>query len=138
MDDGRAAAGSATRGVQVAAVVFLGGFALHNADHLRRGLDVLTPAVLWAGTLSGIISLAAIALALRGHHRLIPRIAIIVGFGMALGVSMVHLLPRWSALSDSLPDGTVDPITWIAVLCEIVGALGFGWAGVRSQRQDRA
>jgi len=110
--------------------MFLAGLLLHNADHFRRGLDAVTPAVLWAGSLSGIVSLAAIGLTLRGYHRG-PLLAAAVGFSMALGVSMVHLLPRWSALSDSLPDGNVDPLTWIAVLCEIVGALVFGWVGLR-------
>jgi len=131
---------SGERALRYAALVFLAGFVLHNADHFRRGLEVLTPAVFWAGTLSGIISLAAIALTLRGH-RLAPWIAVAIGFGMAFGVSMVHLLPRWSALSDSLPDGHVDPVTWVAVLCEIAGALIFGWVGLRhlprAERQQR-
>jgi hypothetical protein len=116
--------------LRYAALAFLAGFLVHNADHFRRGLSVLTPEVLWAGSVSGIVTLAAIGLTLRGHRHA-PLVAVTVGFSMAIGVSIVHLLPRWSALSDSLPDGNVDPITWVAVVCEIAGALAFGWAGTR-------
>ena len=41
---------------------------------------------------------------------------------MAVGVSAVHLLPDWGPLSDSLPDGSVDIWTWLAVFAEIGGA----------------
>jgi hypothetical protein len=97
--------------LRYAALVFLVGSLLHNGDHLRQGLDVLTPAVLWAGMVSGILSLATIVLTLRGY-RLAPAGGGGVGFGMAVGVSLLHLLPRWSALSDSLSDGNVDLVTW--------------------------
>ena len=63
-------------------------------------------------------------------------VATAVGFSMAVGVSAVHLPPRWSALSDSLPDGNVSPVTWVAVVCEIAGALAFGWAGLRHLLRD--
>jgi hypothetical protein len=51
-------------------------------------------------------------------------------------VSAAHLLPHWSSLSDSLPDGNVDGFTWVAVLIEIVGALALGIAGVNALRQE--
>lgn len=115
------------------ALLFLAGFLLHNADHLRRGIGVLTPEVFWAGAVSGLITLSALVLVLK-QNRWSPSVAVAVGFSMALGVSIVHLLPRWSALSDSLPDGSVDAFTWIAVLCEIAGALAFGCAGLQAMR----
>jgi hypothetical protein len=127
----RKGASSALRSV---ALLFLVGFVLHNADHFRRGLDVLTPAVFWAGTLSGLVSLATIAFVLMNNGRLSAPFATVVGFSMAVGVSVVHLLPGWSALSDSLPDGGVDVVTWVAVLCEIAGAFAFGWVGWRMWR----
>jgi hypothetical protein len=107
--------------------VYAVGFLLHTADHLRRGLEVLTPEVLWAGSISGVMAVAAIALALVGHP-LAPLIAVAHGFSQALGVSAVHLLPRWSAFSDSLPDGGVDTLSWAAVLIEIAAAFAFGAA----------
>jgi hypothetical protein len=118
------------RTMRIAAVVFLAGFVLHNADHFRRGVDTITWEVLWAGTATGIMTLLAIGLALAGH-RLSPLLAVLVGFSMAVGVSAVHLTPHWSALSDSLPDGPVDGFTWAAVLAEVAGAFVFGAAGAR-------
>ena len=47
----------------------------------------------------------------------------------------VHLLPRWGAFSDSLPDGGVDALSWAAVLLEIGGALAFGVAGAYALRR---
>jgi len=116
-----------------AAVLFLIGFLIHNGDHLRRGVDVLTPQVLWAGTIAGMVAIGAIGLALVGH-RLALLVAVAVGLPLALGVAAVHLLPRWSAFSDSLPDGSADALSWTAVLAEIAGALVFGAAGAWALR----
>src|SRR5262245_32628984 len=131
-----AAGDRADRVLRHAAILFLIGFLIHNGDHLRRGVDVLTPEVLWAGSVSGVLALAAIALALMGH-RLAPLVAVAVGLPMALGVAAVHLLPRWSAFSDSLADGRVDALSWIAVLAEIAGALAFGAVGAWALRRGR-
>ncbi|SRR5712692_1537295 len=119
-----------------AAVFFLVGFLIHTGDHLRRGVEVLTPEVLWAGTVSGVLVIGAITLALVGH-RLAPLVAVAAGFPLALGVAAVHLLPSWSAFSDSLPDGGADALSWAAVLAEIAGALAFGAAGAYLLRRDR-
>jgi hypothetical protein len=114
--------------LRYAALLFLVGFVLHTADHFRRGLGVLTPEVFWAGIASSVLALAAITLALIGH-RLAPLAAVAVGF-TAFGIAAVHLAPDWGAFSDSLPDGTVDVLTWAAVLLEIGGALAFAAAGL--------
>ncbi len=116
------------------ALLLLAGWLLHTGDHLRRSIHILTPEVFWAGTVTGLITLVAIALVLVGH-RLGPPVAVAVGFGMSIGVSVVHLLPQWSALSDSLPDGHVDAFTWVAVLCEIAAALAFGFVGLLALRR---
>src|SRR5262249_48357596 len=98
------------RALRYAALGFLAGFLVHNADHFRRGVEVLTPEVLWAGSVSGVVTIVAIAMALAGH-RYAPLVAVATGFSMALGVAAVHLLPRWSAFSDSLRDGGVDALS---------------------------
>jgi hypothetical protein len=122
--------------LRYAALLFAAGFLAHNADHFRRGVDVLTPQVLWAGSVAAVLSVAAIALALAAH-RLAPVVAVAVGFPLALGVSAVHLAPPWSAFSDSLPSGGVDALSWAAVLFEIGGALVLGAAGVYALRHAR-
>jgi hypothetical protein len=123
------------RWLRAAALVFAAGFVLHNADHVRRGFDALTAHVLVAGSLGGLLTLGAIGLVL-ARHPLAPLAAVAVGYQMAVGVAAVHLLPRWSAFSDSLPDGPVDGWTWVAVLAEIAGALAFGLAGSYALRRD--
>jgi hypothetical protein len=125
--------------LRYAALVYAVGFLLHTADHLRRGLDVLSPEVFWAGNVTGVVAMAAIALAL-GGHRLAPLVAVAHGFSQALGVSAVHLLPSWGAFSDSLPDGGADVLSWAAVLVEIAAAFAFGAAGayILRRRAGRA
>ena len=118
--------------LRAAGLLFFAGFLIHNADHFRRGLDVLTPQVLLVGTLGGLVSLAAIALVLVNPDLQTARVAAAVGFTMAIGVTVVHLLPTWSAFSDSLLAGHVDAFTWVAVVSEIAGALVFGWQGARA------
>lgn len=128
--------GSVAQGrLRWAAAAFAVGFLLHNADHARRGFDTVTTHVLVAGTLGGILTIAAIGLVL-ARHPLGPLAAVAVGYQMAVGVSAVHLLPEWSAFSDSLPDGPVDGWTWVAVLAEVAGALAFGLAGSHALRRD--
>jgi hypothetical protein len=131
------------RVLRYAAVFFLVGFAVHNADHLRRGTSSVTTELLVAGTLSGIVSVVAIVLVLR-RHRLAPQIAVATGFPLAIGFTAAHMLPTWSALSDSFVDGHVSAFSWFASLLEIVGALLFGLAGLavlrhrRRQSEDRS
>jgi hypothetical protein len=126
--------------VLIYAALFYGaGFLIHNADHIRRGLSVEPTGVLIAGSLAGILQLAAIIAVLAGH-RLAPLLAVAVGFPDALGISAVHLLPHWSSsLSDAFPGahGTgVTALSWAAASIEIAGALAFGLAGLYALRRQ--
>ena len=124
------------RKLQAAALVYLGGLALHTADHLRRGFDAVTEHVFWAGNVSTAMGLAAVALILT-RHRLAPAAAVAFGFPIALGVAAVHLLPEWStALSDSFIDQSMSWMSWTVVAIEIAGALATGIAGWRLYRRD--
>jgi hypothetical protein len=121
--------------LRYAALAYGVGFLLHTADHLRRGIEAVTPQVLWMGNVASVIAIAAIALAIAGY-RVAPAIAAVHGFTQAIGVAAVHLLPAWGAFSDSLPDGGADVLSWAAVLAEIVGALAFGVAGATLLRRS--
>src|SRR6476646_10669716 len=88
------------RWLKYCALFYALGLALHTADHLRRGLDVLTPQVIWAGNLSTAIGITVAILVILGH-RSGPMLAAFTGVPVALGVAAVHLLPKWSALSDA-------------------------------------
>jgi hypothetical protein len=122
------------------ALAYSAGLALHTADHFRRGLDVVTPAVLWAGNVSTVVGLAAVALVLV-HHRAAPLVAACTGLPIALGVAAVHLLPSWGVLSDAFLDGPrgVTAFSWFVVSLEIGGALAMasvGYAIVRSASSE--
>jgi hypothetical protein len=112
------------------AYVFAVGLVLHTGDHLRRGTDVITDHVLVGGYIVAAVSVVTIGLIL-ADHRLASITAAVGGFAVAVGVSAAHLLPTWSAFSDSLPDQGLDAFTWFAVLVEIGGALLVGALGLR-------
>jgi hypothetical protein len=116
------------------------GLALHTADHLRRGVDAITPAVLWAGNLSTAIGVTVVVLVIVGNRHA-PLLAALTGVPIAVGVAMVHLLPSWGALSDSFEGAHntgVTAFSWIVVLVEIVGAVALGVAGLREVMHERA
>lgn len=110
---------------------FLAGFVVHNLDHARRGLDQITEHVVWAGTVVAMMAAVILTLVFTRHSA--ARMAATVGgIAIAVGVSASHLLPEWSAFSDSLIDGHVDALTWVAVLAEIGGAVLMSVAGARA------
>ncbi|MDQ6696563.1 MAG: hypothetical protein M3Z46_03795 [Actinomycetota bacterium] len=116
------------RVLRATAVVFLAALLLHGADHLRRGFDVLTPEVFWAGNFQLVTALIAVALVFMGH-RWAPLAAMAIGFPSAVGFVASHLLPHWSSFSDAFPGGHVDGWSWGAALVEIAADLAFGLAG---------
>jgi hypothetical protein len=123
---------TASRGWQllrVAALIYAIGLVAHTADHFRRGIEILTPGVLWAGSFSSTVALGAIVLALT-NHRLAPAVAAAHGLTQAIGVAAVHLIVAQGPFSDSLTLGGADVVSWAAVLLEIGSALALGLAGV--------
>lgn len=121
------------------ALVYAAGLVLHTADHVRRGLDVLTPQVQWGGNISTAVGVAAVALVIAGH-RWAPTVAALTGIPVAVGVAAVHLLPHWSAFSDAFPGARetgVNALSWTVVLIEIAGALAMGAAGISIIRGRR-
>lgn len=122
--------------LKTATGVLAGGFVVHNADHARRGMDVVRDGVIWGGTLAAMLVAVMLTLVYT-RHASAPAVAAVGGLGLAVGVSAVHLLPDWlGTLSDSLPDGDVDALTWIAVLAEIGGAALVGVAGLQILRRN--
>jgi hypothetical protein len=116
------------------ALVYAGAFVLYNGDRLQRGLDSLTPEVFWAGTISGVVAIVAIALAVAGDQ-LAPPVAVVHGFSQALGVVIVHVLPTWSRFSDSLLTSGADGLSWIAVIADVTCGLTLGAAGALALRR---
>ncbi|HEY5077970.1 MAG TPA: hypothetical protein VIJ48_10735 [Acidimicrobiia bacterium] len=128
------------RWLRYCALFYALGLALHTADHLRRGLDVLTPQVQWAGNLSTAVGISVAVLVIVGH-RYGPMLAALTGIPVAVGVAAVHLVPKWSAFSDAFPGAHntgVTALSWTVVLVEIVGALAMGVVGISIVRDQRA
>jgi hypothetical protein len=130
----------AYRWLRYAALFYALGLGLHTADHLRRGLDASTGPVLVAGNLSTAIGVTVAVMVIVGYRHA-PMFAAITGFPIAIGVAAVHLLPTWSALSDSFVnahDTGVTAMSWSVVLIEIVGALALGITGLMVVHEQRA
>lgn len=121
------------RPLRTAALVFAAGFVVHNADHVRRGVDAITNEVNTGGLFVAMAS-AVILTLVATRHRLAP-FAAAGALGIAVGVSLTHLLPDWGVLSDPLPGGDVDALTWIAVVAEVTGAVVLGVTGLRVVRR---
>jgi hypothetical protein len=128
--------------LRLAVSLYLVGLIAHTADHVRRGTSVVTTEVLVLGVVSTIAGIVTVALIFtRNRHA--PLAAAVFGFQVAIGVSAVHLLPKWSVFSDAFPGsrGTgITAMSWAVVLVEIAGALALGIAGAsafsRGNRMD--
>jgi hypothetical protein len=116
------------------AVVFAVAVAVHGVDHLRRGMDVITTQVTWAGSIQFLLAVTALVLVYR-RHPWAPPAAIAIGFSSAIGFTAAHLLPHWSSFSDSFTGTHVAPnvtvLSWATAVFEIGADIAFGWAGVR-------
>ncbi len=126
--------------LRLAAWLYLVGLIAHTADHLRRGASVLTPEVKAAGFVSTIAGVVTVALIFRRNRRA-ALAAVIFSFPVAIGVAAVHLLPKWSAFSDTFPGsrGTgVSALSWMVVLVEIAGALALGIVGAIDFSRERS
>lgn len=112
------------------------GLAVHTADHLRRGFDVVTHHVFWLGNLSTVLGVIAVV-AVFTSHRLAPLLAVSFGAPIAIGVLAVHLLPEWStALSDSFPTNNAELLSYTVVAIEIAGAFAMSVVGARMLRRE--
>jgi hypothetical protein len=116
-----------------ATAFFAIALSLHTADHLRRGMDVVPPAVMIAGMIQGVAAAITVGLVFLGN-RWAPHSAILVGFASAVGFSAAHLLPTWGAFSDSFIDAApaagVTWFSWITAIVEILADLLLAGAGV--------
>lgn len=120
--------------LKYAGLGLIAGFIIHNGDHARRGLDATSEGVVWGGFFGLLVAAVMLTLVFTDHP-LAPAAAAVGGLSLAIGVSAVHLLPSWGALSDSLTGGDNDAYTWVAVLAEIAGA---AWVGVVGLQQFKA
>ena len=125
------------------AALFAAAVALHTVDHLRRGMDIVPPAVMVAGMVQLVFAIATVGLVFLGNQWA-PHAAIVVGFVSAVGFTAAHLLPTWGFFSDSFinapPSARVTWFSWVSAICEIVADVIFGVVGIlvlRARRRAR-
>jgi hypothetical protein len=118
--------------LRLAAAAYGLAIAVHLVDHLRRGVSASPGVVIALGTAALLFQVVAIAAAL-ARHRLAPVLAVAVGLPDAIGVFAVHLLPRWSGLSDAFAGAARAPgvtaFSWVTGIAEVATALAFAAAG---------
>src|SRR5437588_179657 len=113
-----------------AALLFTAAVIVHNSDHLRRGVEKLTPDVFWVGT-AGIALEVALVVLICQRHRLAPLAAAAGGLALAAGYMEVHFAPAHGWISDSFTSANaVSPLSWTAASLEVAAALGLAFVGL--------
>src|SRR5437764_7029372 len=121
----------------MASFVFVLAIVLHGADHIRQGTGSLTREVFWGGAVIAVLGFGTLAMTALRHPRA-PLYVAVVGLYTAIGVTASHVLPHWSAFSDSYTNQVhADAISWAAVLFEIAAALVLGMIELRELRAQR-
>ena len=122
-----------TRTFHAAAAFYLVAWAVHTADHLRRGIFEVPVAVQALGNVQVVLTLGFIGL-LWKRHPLAPVAAIAIGVPATIGIAVAHLAPDFGPLSDSLWVDGIDAFTWFAVILEILGTIVLTVGGWRAWR----
>ncbi|HEV2890362.1 MAG TPA: hypothetical protein VGX28_08290 [Frankiaceae bacterium] len=120
--------------LRLAAGIWAATILVHTADHARRGLDTSPKVVIALGGIAFAFQAVAIVAALL-RHALAPLLAVAVAVPDALGVVAVHLLPRWSGLSDAFPgapaSANVTAFSWATAVAEVAAAVLFAVVAAR-------
>lgn len=110
------------RPLTTAAAVFTVAVLLHNADHLRRGVEHVSAGVFWLGT-AALVAEIGVVTVIAARHRLAPLAAALVGAALAVGYLTVHFLPDLGWFSDSFTSAHhVSPMSWAAATMEVLAA----------------
>jgi hypothetical protein len=115
-----------------AALLLVALAVLHDLDHLRQGRD--EPAQIVALAITGWIATAVLLFLIARRHRYAAPFAAALGLSQAAGFVAVHVLPHWSAFSDSYGDAGVDALSWALAILPILAALNLVREAVRELR----
>ncbi len=124
--------------LKLATVAFTAALGVHGADHLRRGVEVVQPAVFIGGALQAAVAVVVLGLVLREHPSSAAW-AMGLGFGSVIVFAQAHVLPHWGPLSDSfLSAPRVTPFSWVTAVLEMGMGLVLGLVAMRTRRgRDR-
>jgi hypothetical protein len=112
-----------------AATLFALAVILHNADHLRRGVNDSPRDVLIVGMAAILVEVALVVVVFQ-RHRIAPLATAVGGATLAAGYAEVHFLPTHRLLSDSLLGGDASALSRAAASFEVVAALALATAGL--------
>ena len=118
-----------------ASIAFGLSILVHGADHIRQGTGSLTREVFWGGAVLALVNFTTIGLALRRHPRA-PLFCAAVGLWTAVAVSASHLAPHWSAFSNPYPDLSLDVLSWVAMLSEVIAGLVLAAVAIAAVRRN--
>jgi hypothetical protein len=117
------------------ALAFAVGFGIHGVDHVRRGMSAATTFVMIGGTVEALSVAIAVIMTLT-RRAWAPQVAILVGFGSAIGSTYGHLLPTfWLGYQDSfisLPHVNVTSFSWLSLIAAMGTGIVFGFAGIQA------
>jgi hypothetical protein len=103
------------------ALFYLAAWAIHAADHIRRGLFDVAVGVQLLGNLQVLLTIGFVWL-VWARHPVAPVAAIGLGIPVTIGIAVAHLAPDFGVVSDSLWADGIDAFTWFAVVLEITGS----------------
>jgi hypothetical protein len=107
--------------------------ALDHAFNQGQGLK----AIGLVGGLGVAASLLAVILCLRGA-RIAALLTTVVGFTEAIGFSLIHLAPKWSAISDPYYEAAgVNGFSWVVLVLSVALAVYAGVVGLKAWRSAR-
>jgi hypothetical protein len=131
---------SANKPVTVATLALIGAGALHDLDHLlNQPHRSFNPEVFALAGLGWLALFVTLYLAYR-DHRLAPLFALTTGLGTAVGLVAVHIVPDFSAISDSYVGLGVNAASWVSVgiLMTVSLVLAFVGGSQLLQRRNEA
>ena len=120
----------------LAALAYLILTVIHDLDHVRQGRG-LPLEVKVIGVVAIVSAIAVVVLSLRGHP-FAPFAALVVGVGSVVGFVAVHLVPRWSAISDPYAEAGVDALSYGIVFATMAAGTYLALEGLRSVREISA
>lgn len=94
---------------------------LHDLDHVRQGRDLPLELEV-VGALGTAGALGVFLWTLR-RSKSSARVAVAFGLMTAVGLLMIHVLPRWSAISDPYGEAGVDALSWASLAAFITSGV---------------
>lgn len=136
-------AGGSERALRWTTVAFVIALAVHGADHLRRGMNIIPFAVMLAGNIQLVFAAITVVLVFRSS-RAASSFAVAVGSISAIGFTAAHLLPSWGLFSDSFinapPAARVTWFSWVSAIVEILADIALALVGfvvLRARRHSK-